>query len=184
MQERQAAAAAAKGTAPPKAALEGDDGEDLDPNLYYERRVKAIKAAKDAGEHTYPHKFHVSINLTEFVQKYESIPEGEHLEDAPVSLAGRIYNKRTSGTKLVFYDLQSDGVRIQVMADARYILRLLSYGIYAERRRSRQPQCMFTCTVPRRCMQVTAQLFDSLYCNFAELLVSFSLAQHSPVMTQ
>lgn len=120
MQEKQAEAAAAKGTAPPKAALEGDEGEDLDPNLYHERRVKAVKAAKDAGEHTYPHKFHVSISLPEFVQKYESIPEGDHVEDAEVSVAGRIYNKRASGTKLVFYDLQSDGVRIQVMADARY----------------------------------------------------------------
>lgn len=119
LQEKQAAAAAAKGTAPPKAALEGDEGEDLDPNLYHERRVKAIQAAKDAGEHTYPHKFHVSISLPEFVQKFENIPEGGHEEGTTVSVAGRIYNKRASGTKLVFYDLQSDGFRIQVMADAR-----------------------------------------------------------------
>ena len=119
VQEKQAAAAAAKGTAVPKAALEGDEGEDLDPNLYHERRVKAVQAAKDAGENTYPHKFHVSITLADFVQKFDSIAEGDHKEDTTVSVAGRIYNKRASGTKLVFYDLQSDGVRIQVMADAR-----------------------------------------------------------------
>ena len=99
--------------------MEGDEGEDLDPNLYHERRVKAVQSAKDAGQNPYPHKFHVSISLPDFVQQYESIADGAHQEGATVSVAGRIYNKRASGTKLVFYDLQSDGVRIQVMADAR-----------------------------------------------------------------
>lgn len=32
---------------------------------------------------------------------------------------GRIYSKRSSGSKLVFYDLKGDGSKIQIMADAR-----------------------------------------------------------------
>ena len=34
--------------------------------------------------------------------------------------AGRIMNKRASSSKLFFYDLYGDGMKIQVMADARY----------------------------------------------------------------
>lgn len=32
---------------------------------------------------------------------------------------GRIHAKRLSGAKLIFYDLRGEGVKIQVMADAR-----------------------------------------------------------------
>ena len=116
-QEKQAAAT--KGAAPAKATLEGDEAEDLDPNLYHERRVAAVKHAKATGSNLYPHKFEVSISLPDFVEKYKDIADGSHDEDVVVSVAGRVYNKRASGTKLVFYDVQSDGVRIQVMADAR-----------------------------------------------------------------
>lgn len=34
---------------------------------------------------------------------------------------GRIMQKRSSGAKLVFYDLHGGGLKVQVMADARYI---------------------------------------------------------------
>lgn len=120
LQEKQAAEAASKGAPPQKALLEGDEAEDLDPNLYHERRVAAVKHAKASGANLYPHKFNVSISLPEFVAKYKDLPDGSHDEGTAVSIAGRVYNKRASGAKLVFYDVQSDGVRIQVMADARY----------------------------------------------------------------
>lgn len=34
---------------------------------------------------------------------------------------GRIHAKRESGAKLIFYDLRGEGVKIQIMANARYI---------------------------------------------------------------
>ncbi len=34
-------------------------------------------------------------------------------------LAGRVHAKRESGAKLYFYDLRGEGVKIQVMANAR-----------------------------------------------------------------
>ena len=37
-----------------------------------------------------------------------------------VSIAGRVKNKRTSGAKLMFYDLFADGVRVQVMCQAQH----------------------------------------------------------------
>ena len=37
-----------------------------------------------------------------------------------MSIAGRVKNKRTSGAKLMFYDLFADGVRVQVMCQAQY----------------------------------------------------------------
>jgi lysyl-tRNA synthetase class 2 len=37
-------------------------------------------------------------------------------------VAGRVHSKREAGGKLIFYDLRGEGVKIQVMADARYVI--------------------------------------------------------------
>jgi lysyl-tRNA synthetase class 2 len=37
----------------------------------------------------------------------------------PPAWPGRINSKRASGAKLVFYDLRSEGKKVQIMADAR-----------------------------------------------------------------
>ena len=55
---------------------------------YLALRSAHVAALKAAGESPYPHKFHVSISLTDFIQRYESIQPGETLEDV-VSLAGQ-----------------------------------------------------------------------------------------------
>lgn len=34
---------------------------------------------------------------------------------------GRIHAKRASGGKLIFYDLRGEGVKLQVMANSRYL---------------------------------------------------------------
>lgn len=36
-----------------------------------------------------------------------------------VSLGGRVMRKAASGAKLIFFDLRSEGAKIQVMCDAR-----------------------------------------------------------------
>ena len=38
---------------------------------------------------------------------------------ASLSLLGRVHAKRELSSKLIFYDLRGEGVKIQVMADAR-----------------------------------------------------------------
>jgi lysyl-tRNA synthetase class 2 len=74
---------------------------------------------KAAGEQPYPHKFHVSSSLSDFIQKYSHLSAGEQLNDIAISLAGRLHAKRESGKNLIFYDLRGEGKKLQVVADAR-----------------------------------------------------------------
>ncbi|CAL8469857.1 g9399 [Coccomyxa elongata] len=99
-----------------KKAANEEDLEDLDPNQYYERRVRTLAAAKASGANPYPHKFQISMYLPEFVAKYSSLEADCRQTGETVSLAGRIYSKRPQG-KLRFYDLKADGEKVQVMAD-------------------------------------------------------------------
>ena len=113
----RAAEKAAKGGAAP--ALEDDSNEETDPTKYYENRVRAVVAAKARGENPYPHKFHVSIQLPAYVAKYGGLEAGQQAAEETVSLAGRVVRKAASGAKLIFFDLRSEGAKIQVMCDAR-----------------------------------------------------------------
>eukprot|EP00899_Mesostigma_viride_P006679 jgi/Mesvir1/16011/Mv08308-RA.2 len=106
---------------PTKAKATGiDEGEEeMDPTQYFENRLKAVQTVKDATGNAYPHKFHVSHSVPQFIAKYDSLEAGQQLTEETVSLAGRIMSKRASGAKLIFYDLHGDGAKVQVMADAR-----------------------------------------------------------------
>jgi len=92
--------------------------EEISPNEYFKLRTGAIEELKSTDSHPYPHKFHVSISLTNFIEKYESLKDGETLTDVEVRLAGRIHAIRESGAKLIFYDVRGEGVKLQVMATA------------------------------------------------------------------
>ncbi|XP_059459919.1 lysine--tRNA ligase, cytoplasmic isoform X2 [Corylus avellana] len=94
------------------------DDEDMDPTQYFENRLKYLAAQKGVGLNPYPHKFHVSMSILEYIEKYGGLSNGEHLVDVTVNLAGRIMSKRSSSSKLFFYDLHGGGVKVQVMADA------------------------------------------------------------------
>ena len=54
--------------------------------------------------------------MPQFHSDFDSVPDGEHLSDTQVSVAGRILSKRGQG-KLMFYDLHADGIKIQIMSD-------------------------------------------------------------------
>ncbi|KAG2262766.1 hypothetical protein Bca52824_069845, partial [Brassica carinata] len=69
---------------------------------YYENRLKDLD---NGDQDSYPHKFAVSISVSEFIAKYKSLFNGDHVEDDQVSVAGRIMSKRSSSSKLSFYDL-------------------------------------------------------------------------------
>jgi lysyl-tRNA synthetase class 2 len=90
----------------------------LSPEKYYERRVRTIQKLRETRQpDPYPHKFHVSISLTDYIEKYQDrVKMGEHMEGEEVTVAGRLHNMRSSGTKLRFYDLHGEGVKIQVFA--------------------------------------------------------------------
>ncbi|XP_068160658.1 lysine--tRNA ligase isoform X2 [Antennarius striatus] len=95
------------------------DEETLDPNQYFKIRSQAIQELKGTVEDPYPHKFHVDISLTEFIEKYDHLQPGDHLTDVVLNLSGRVHAKRVSGAKLLFYDLRGEGVKLQVMANSR-----------------------------------------------------------------
>ncbi|WFD00795.1 lysine--tRNA ligase [Malassezia yamatoensis] len=101
-----------------KAGVDTAGEENLTPNQYYEMRSRAIQKLRETRDpDPYPHKFHVSMSLTDFIAKYaDQLQPGGHLEDQEVSLAGRLHNMRSSGQKLRFYDLHGEGVRVQIMA--------------------------------------------------------------------
>lgn len=114
-------AAAENGPASAKKAGDSEVNEaEISPNEYLKLRSAAIEELKKQPEtHPYPHKFNVTISLENFIEQYQNtITDGETL-DVTVSVAGRIHSIRGSGAKLIFYDLRGEGVKIQVMANAR-----------------------------------------------------------------
>jgi lysyl-tRNA synthetase class 2 len=105
---------------PKKAAVAAQDDEELDPTQYYENRLRAIEALERDGTTAFPHKFHASLRISEFIQRYNSVADGSHEENEVVSVAGRVLSKRGQG-KLMFYDLHGEGSKIQIMSDvSRY----------------------------------------------------------------
>lgn len=115
-----AGAGAAGGDKKPKvAALDEEDG---DPDQYYETRLKDLSAYEsNTGRSLYPHKFTTDISIPQFVAQYSALNlnSGDRLEGTTVRISGRVYQKRTAGSSLVFYDLQCQGGRMQVVADKK-----------------------------------------------------------------
>lgn len=57
------------------------------PQQYFKLRSQAILAQKQSGPHPYPHKFTVTISLTDFIEAYQHLEAGQHHTDV-VSVAG------------------------------------------------------------------------------------------------
>ncbi|MCJ1380281.1 lysyl-tRNA synthetase [Xylographa soralifera] len=120
VKKREKAAAA-----PPQAEkhISAEEEENnLTPNQYFEIRSAKIKKLRESKQpNPYPHKFNVTTDLRDFLKKYDSIKTGEHLKDVEVRVGGRIYTKRSSGSKLVFYDIRAEGVKMQIMCQAQEV---------------------------------------------------------------
>lgn len=56
--------------------------------VYREHRIAQIQALKAAGESPYPHKFHVDLSLTDYIEKYSHLEDGARLEDTLVNISG------------------------------------------------------------------------------------------------
>lgn len=131
-EKEKAAAAAQNGPASTKKTV-GDaelNEENISPNEYFKLRSNAVEELKKRPEtHPYPHKFNVTLSLENFIETYQStVKDGETL-DTVVSVAGRIHSIRGSGAKLIFYDLRGEGVKIQVMANAREYINENDFAI-------------------------------------------------------
>ena len=51
-------------------------------------RSLAVAQLKEKNENPYPHKFHVSTSLEEFINAYSDLKDGEVLENKTLSVAG------------------------------------------------------------------------------------------------
>jgi len=117
--EKEAQKAATDDTKTAKKEDKIDESE-ISPNEYFKLRSAAVDELKKSEvNHPYPHKFHVSSSLEDFIAKYSSLKDGEMLENESLSVAGRVHAIRESGAKLIFYDVRGEGVKIQVMANAK-----------------------------------------------------------------
>ncbi|PON34533.1 Lysine-tRNA ligase, class II [Parasponia andersonii] len=116
-EEEKAKQAAVTASSHAKKSATADD-EDMDPTQYFENRLKYLAFQKTEGQNPYPHKFFVSLSIPEYIETYGGLSNGEHQEDVSLSLAGRIMSKRSSSSKLFFYDLHGGGAKVQVMVDA------------------------------------------------------------------
>ncbi|KAJ5669639.1 hypothetical protein N7462_010709 [Penicillium macrosclerotiorum] len=123
MRERDAKKKEKAAAAPPKAekkTSEEDEEANLTPNQYFEIRSKKIQKLNETQQpNPYPHKFQVTNDLRVFLKDYESLQKGEQKPETIVRIAGRIYTKRSSGNKLIFYDIRAEGVKVQVMCQAQ-----------------------------------------------------------------
>ncbi|VDN52603.1 unnamed protein product [Dracunculus medinensis] len=104
----------------PEKQKNNDKTDPSDPQEYFNMRLSMINKRRKNGENPFPHKFQVTVSLADFVKKYDHIENGTVLVDTIVNIAGRIFSKRESGGKLIFYDLHGEGLRLQILANARY----------------------------------------------------------------
>ncbi|KAH9083819.1 hypothetical protein EDB83DRAFT_2539017 [Lactarius deliciosus] len=105
-ESRKAANAASQPPAP-------TNDDSLSPNQYFELRSRQIQKLRETqSPNPYPHKFEVSRSLTSYIDKYGAegvIKNGEKVE-------GVHRGTRCSSQKLRFYDLHSEGKKVQIMA--------------------------------------------------------------------
>ena len=84
---------------------------------YFEIRSRAVKRMKETNNpNPYPHKFHVDYDLRNFEKEYGYLKKGDLVRDKTINIGCRVYNIRTSGENLRFYEVAVDGAEIQIMA--------------------------------------------------------------------
>ncbi|CRK48769.1 hypothetical protein BN1723_016944, partial [Verticillium longisporum] len=132
--ERDAKKAEKAAAAPPKpVAAKKDNAEAdekaLDPRQYFEIRSRAInKCASPPSLSTSELRLlTIDYDVRKFTTDFGHLKSGEHNKDKILRVGARIYNKRASGSKLVFYDVRVEGVKVQVMCQAQEVTGDVSF---------------------------------------------------------
>ncbi|KAI7367997.1 Lysine--tRNA ligase [Hortaea werneckii] len=112
-----------------KAGGEQEDESQLNPSQYFEIRSRAIKRMKETqNPNPYPHKFHVNYDLRNLEKEYGHLKKGDLVRDKQISIGCRIYNIRTAGENLRFYEVAVDGAETQIMATNLENTSSVSFG--------------------------------------------------------
>ncbi|KAJ1838814.1 lysyl-tRNA synthetase, partial [Coemansia sp. RSA 2708] len=118
---KRAAKKAAQPTPAPNAKNAGAKAEeDISPNKYFELRSRAVEKMREEGPYPYPHKFDVTMSLTDYINEFKGMKAEETKPEREIKLAGRIHSKRAAGSKLVFYDLHAEGKKVQILASVQH----------------------------------------------------------------
>ncbi|PHH86579.1 hypothetical protein CDD83_10039 [Cordyceps sp. RAO-2017] len=91
--------------------------KDLTPNQYFEIRSRTVTELHAQGK-AFPHKFHITYDIRKFADDFSHLKNGESDKSKMMQLAGRVYVKRSAGSKLYFYDIRFRDTRLQVLAQA------------------------------------------------------------------
>jgi lysyl-tRNA synthetase class 2 len=119
---KKAAKAAAAPKKEPSKKADKVDMSDLNPSQYFELRSRQIKHLLDTkSPNPYPHKFHTELNPASFVPTYGHLERGQTETGTEIRLGARILSIRVLSPKLRFYVTQSEGVTIQVVAQADHV---------------------------------------------------------------
>ena len=125
--EKKAQAAQNKAADGPQ--LEADEADDLDPNQYHERRLRALETTRASGRNPYPHKFKLTMYIPAYVAKYKDIEAGTRQEGQRDSLAGDLKSFRnphpTSACSANVTSVFQGGHKLQQRADLTICLYTL-----------------------------------------------------------
>jgi lysyl-tRNA synthetase class 2 len=72
-------------------------------------RLHHVQTLKQAGETVYPHKYHVSISLRDFIDKYSHL-QNEEINNDVVSVAGKIEFNFNQKNKCIVQDVSIQNV--------------------------------------------------------------------------
>ncbi|CDR96019.1 lysyl-tRNA synthetase, putative [Babesia bigemina] len=92
---------------------------EVDAKQYHKARVATVQEWRSQNV-AYPHKFQTNMNVAQFIDKYEHLVPGQYMEREEVRIAGRISRIASSSSKLRFYDMRSNGLRLQVFVNYEY----------------------------------------------------------------
>ncbi|EON68101.1 lysyl-tRNA synthetase [Coniosporium apollinis CBS 100218] len=139
MREREAKKAEKAAAAPPKPQKKTaePDEKELNPNQFFEMRTRDVVRYLEKPEtNPFPHKFNVTIEVPDFVEKYKDLKPGEELKEVEVQVAGRVYTTRSSGKNLLFYVVKGkDNAKVQIMCQSQQAQGHLSFEQQHERLR-------------------------------------------------
>lgn len=111
--KKKAAEAARKKNAGPNLDM-GD--ETTDPSKYFENRQRHLTKLEQHGINCYPHKFHTTTSIPDFIRKFSGVESGSHDETVVVAVAGRLMGSRKQSSKMLFLDVNADGKKVQVVS--------------------------------------------------------------------
>uniref|UniRef100_A0A7S3JCF5 Lysine--tRNA ligase n=1 Tax=Euplotes harpa TaxID=151035 RepID=A0A7S3JCF5_9SPIT len=96
--------------------------DELDPSKYTANRKEWLDKRRANGENPYPHKFHRTHRIDEFVKEFDPLctEKEKFLEDCTVAVTGRVYTIRGASKHLKFVDLTQDSAKVQIMANRQF----------------------------------------------------------------